>query len=238
MSADVSRNLRCMNGLDNKQLTTSSCGKSFAINMEILNQVNNMNKAIKLVNLVFSVGAAVASSILVTNATVIDLGERHLGAALTGKQAAMDFIVADQGLDHSLTYLNAFDADGDWDDAHGAVDSSHFGTTMLDGGVHANISWDLSTTGYQLSYVFLKDGNYGPGDFLYHLYGVTPDEVFNSNGDQFVTVDNGGVRLITYISFFGVPGNPVPEGGTTLLLLSAGLGAIGLIRKTLPHSSE
>jgi len=55
--------------------------------------------------------------------------------------------------------------------------------------------------------------------------------VFNSKGDQFVTVDNRGVRLITYISFFGVPGNPVPDGGTTLVFLGVGLGAIGLIRK-------
>ena len=196
-----------------------------------------MNKVIKYVTLVFTVGVAAASSILVTNATVVDLGERHLGARLNGRQAAIDFIVADQSLDHSLTYLNAFDADGDWDNAHGAVDSSHFGVTLIDGGVHANISWDLSTTGYQLSYVLLKDGNYGQGDFLYHLYGVTPDEVFNSKGDQFVTVDNRGVRLITYICFFGVPGNPVPEGGTTLVFLGAGLGAIGLIRKTLLHSS-
>jgi hypothetical protein len=205
--------------------------------MVIPNQMNNMNKVIKRVTLVFTVGVAAASSILVTNATIVDLGERHLAAALRGKQAAIDFIEADQSLNYSLTYLNAFDADGDWDNAHGAVDSSHFGTTLIDGGVHANISWDLSTTGYQLSYVLLKDGNYGPGDFLYHLYGVTPDEVFNSKGDQFVTVDNHGVRLITYISFFGVPGNPVPEGGTTLVFLGVGLGAIGLIRKTLLHSS-
>ena len=196
-----------------------------------------MNNVIKRVTLVFTVGIAVASSILVTNATIVDLGERHLPAALTGKQAAIDFIEADQSLDYSLNYLNAFDADGDWDDAHGAVDSSHFGTTMIDGGVHANISWDLGTTGYELSYVLLKDGNYGREDYLYHLYGVSPDEVFNSFGDQFVTVDDGGVRLITYIAFFGVPGNPVPEGGTTLVFLGAGLGAIGLIRKTLPHSS-
>jgi hypothetical protein len=200
--------------------------------MVILNQMNYMNKVMKHVTLVFTFGVAVASSILVANATVVDLGERHLGAALRGKQAAIDFIVADQSLDHSLTYLNAFDADGDWDNAQGAVDSSHFGATMIDGGVHANISWDLSTTGYQLSYVLLKDGKYGPGDFLYHLYGVSPDEVFNSKGDQFVTVDNRGVRLITYISFFGVPGNSVPEGGTTLVFLGAGLGAIALIRKT------
>ena len=196
-----------------------------------------MNNMIKHVTLVFTVGVAAATSILVTNATVVDLGERHLGARLHGRQAAIDFIEADQNLNYSLTYLNSFDADGDWDNAHGAVDSSHFGTTLIDGGVHANISWDLSTTGYQLSYVLLKDGNYGLGDFLYHLYGVTPDEVFNSKGDQFVTVDDHGVRLITYISFFGVPGNPVPEGGTTLVFLGAGLGAIGLIRKTLLHSS-
>ena len=109
--------------------------------MVILNQMNNMNKVMKHVTLVFAVGVAVASSILVANATVVDLGERHLGAALRGKQAAIDFIVADQSLDHSLTYLNAFDADGDWDNAQGAVDSSYFGATMIDGGVHANISW-------------------------------------------------------------------------------------------------
>ena len=204
--------------------------------MVILNRMNNMKKMIKHVAVVFAVGVVVASSIFVTNASVIDLGERHLGAALRGKEAAINFIETDQSLNYSLTYLNAFDADGDWDN-RGAVDSSHFGTTMIDGGVHANISWDLSTTGYQLSYVLVKDGNYGPGDFLYHLYGVTPDEVFDSKGDQFVTVDNRGVRLITYISFFGVPGNPVPEGGTTLVFLGVGLGTIGLIRKTLLHGS-
>lgn len=199
--------------------------------------MNTINTVIKRVTLVFAVGVAVASSIPLTNATVIDLGERHFSAALKGKQAAIDFIVADQSLDHTLVYLNAFDADGDWDNANGAVDSSHFGATMIDGGVHANISWDLGTSGYQLSYVFLKDGNYGGVDYLYHLYGVTPDEVFNSFGDQFVTVDSHDVRKITYISFFGIPGSPVPEGGTTLVFLGVGLGVIGLIRRTLLHSS-
>ena len=223
-----------MSSLYDRTVTTKAFGKTLA--MEILTQVNNMKKMIKHVAVVFAVGVVVAGSILVTNASVIDLGERHLGAALRGKEAAINFIETDQSLNYSLTYLNAFDADGDWDN-RGAVDSSHFGTTMIDGGVHANISWDLSTTGYQLSYVLVKDGNYGPGDFLYHLYGVTPDEVFNSKGDQFVTVDNRGVRLITYISFFGVPGNPVPEGGTTLVFLGFGLGTIGLIRKTLLHGS-
>jgi hypothetical protein len=196
-----------------------------------------MVKITKRIAVSLAIAGVLAGSILIANATVVDLGERHLGARLSGKQAAIDFIVADQNLDHTLTYLNAFDADGDWDDAHGAVDSSHFGAALIDGGVHANISWDLGTTGFQLSYVLLKDGNFGGTDFLYHLYGVTPDEVFNSMGDQFVTVDDDGVRKITYLSFFGIPGNPVPEGGASLVLLGSGLGAIELLRRTLLRRS-
>ena len=168
-----------------------------------------------------------------TNATVIDLGERHLDARLMGIQAAIDFIETDQGLSFDLTYLNAWDPNGF--ENNGAVDSSHFGTTLIDGGVHANISWDLSTTGFQMSYVLLKDGSNAThtGDFLYHLYGVTPDEVFNSMGDQFVTVDDNGIRKITYIAFFGVPGSPVPDGGATLMMLGFALTAIELVRRGL-----
>jgi hypothetical protein len=199
-----------------------------------------MIKITKRVTILVAIVSALASFVLTANAVVVDLGERHFAARLIGKQAAIDFIVADQNLDHPLIYLNAFDADGSFDDAHGAVNSGHFGTTMIDGGVHANISWDLSTTGYQLSYVFLKDGSTGGTDFLYHLYGVTSDDVFNSIGDQFVTVDDAGLRKITYISFFGMPGSPsVPEGGATLILLGAGLGAIELVRRALlPRSAQ
>jgi hypothetical protein len=92
----------------------------------------------------------------------------------------------------------------------------------------------LGTTGFQLSYVLLKDGSNKDGtDFLYHLYGVTPDEVFNSMGDQMVTVDDDGLRKITYIAFFGVPGSPVPDGGATLILLGFALTAIELVRRAL-----
>jgi hypothetical protein len=165
--------------------------------------------------------------------SVIDLGERHLDARLDGIQASIDFIEMDQGLSFDLTYLNAWDLDGF--ENNGAVDGSHFGTTPIDGGVHANISWDLSTTGFQMSYVLLKDGSNKShtGDFLYHLYGVTPDQVFNSMGDQFVTVDDAGIRKITYIAFFGVPGRPVPEGGTSVILLGFALLGIEVSRRVL-----
>ena len=96
---------------------------------------------------------------------------------------------------------------------------------MTDGGVSGLVSWELATSGFQLSYVFIKDGaGSRTGPFLYRLYGVTPDEFVNSLGDQFVTVN--GIRKITYIAFYGVPGSPVPEGGVTLILFGLGLGAI------------
>ena len=165
------------------------------------------------------------------NGTLIDLGERDLATRLKSEPAARAYIETSEGLPPgTLTYLNAFDADGSFFN-NGAFDSSHFGVTLTDGGANGLVSWDLGTTGFQLSYVFVKDGKGSrTGPFLYHLYGVTPDEFFNSLGDQFVTVN--GIRKITYIAFYGVPGSPaVPEGGMTAILLALGLGAIELVRR-------
>lgn len=165
------------------------------------------------------------------HADLIDLGERTLTAPLTGVSSAQAYIETDQGLPPgTLTYFNSFDSDVGWRN-NGALDSSYFGVTLSGDETTAAVSWDLSTSGFQLSYVFLKDGREKGGtDYHYHLYGVTPDEVFQSMGDQTVEID--GIRLISYVAFFGVPGSPnVPEGGATLILLSIGLGAIELIRR-------
>ena len=163
------------------------------------------------------------------NGTLIDLGERDLATRLKSEPAARAYIETSEGLPPgTLTYLNAFDADGSFFN-NGAVDSSHFGVTVTDGGVNGLVSWDLATAGFQLSYVFLKDGKGSrTGPFIYHLYGVSPDEVFNGI-NQFVTIN--GIRKITYIAFYGVPGSPAPEGGMTAILLALGLGAVELTRR-------
>ncbi len=165
------------------------------------------------------------------NGSLIDLGERDLATRLNSEPAARAYIEMDQGLPSgTLTYLNAFDADAGTFFNNGAVDGSHFGVTLTDGGVNGLVSWDLGTTGFQLSYVFLKDGKGSQtGPFLYHLYGVSPDQFFHGL-DQFVTVN--GIRDITYMAFYGVPGSPsVPEGGMTAILLALGLGAVELTRR-------
>ena len=181
----------------------------------------------------FLVALGLATFVCRSNADLIDLGERDLPARLPGVTATMAYIEADQGLPPgTLVYLNAFDEDDGFYN-NGAVDSSHFDVTLTDGNVNGNVSWDLTGTGYQLSYVLLKDGHEG-GSYLYHLYGVTADEVFNSDGDQFVTVN--GVRYITYLSFFGVPSS-VPEAGMTLVLLGIALCALAAGRRLLPRFS-
>jgi hypothetical protein len=178
------------------------------------------------------VASAFTGIVCKTSASLIDLGERDLANRLTGAAAAQAYIETAEGLPPgTLTYLNSFDSDVNAFADNGAVDASHFNVSIIDGGVNGEISWDLSTAGFQLSYVFLKDGRGAKtGPYLYHLYGVTPDEVFNSNGQQFVTIN--GIRDITYIAFFGMPGSPqVPEGGLTLVLFALGLGALEFGRR-------
>jgi hypothetical protein len=180
-------------------------------------------------------GVLVASFAGRVNATLIDLGERDLAAPLPGVIQGISFIENDQGLPPgTLQYLNNYSNlpnDPGWKN-DGNVDNTHFSATLIDNNDNALISWDLGTSGFQLSYVFLKDGREDPntGPFLYHLYGVTPDSVFNSNGDQLVTIN--GLKNISFIAFFGVPGSPaVPEGGATIVLLGFALGGIEVLRR-------
>ena len=168
------------------------------------------------------------------NGSLIDLGERDLGVNLMVQSQVLAFIESDQGLPSgTLTYLTGYDQDMGFLN-NGAVDNSHFGVTIFDGGINAMASWDLGTAGFQLSYVFVKDGRETRGGppFLYHIYGVTPDERFDSLVAQLVTIND--FRQIQKVGFYGVPGSPaVPEGGATLVLLGSALCAVELTRRTV-----
>ena len=65
---------------------------------------------------------------------------------------------------------------------------------------------------------------------IYRFYGVSADETLIGSGT--VTFDNP-VRNISHISFFGSPGGQVPDGGTTVMLLGAALGSLGMARRFL-----
>ena len=157
--------------------------------------------------LALAVAGAFTGMVCKTSASLIDLGERDLATRLTGQNQALAFIESDQGLaTGSLTYLNNFDQDTGFAN-NGAVDSSHFNVSLINGGTSAMTSWNLNTAGFALSYVFVKDGRGSTsGPYLYHIYGVTPDERFNSLIAQLVTINNS--RQLQQVGFYGVVGSP------------------------------
>jgi hypothetical protein len=93
------------------------------------------------------------------------------------------------------------------------------------------VSWNLTGSGFTLDGVLIKGGNVQGQGMLYRFYGVSADETLIGEGT--VTFDDPR-RGISHISFFGSPGgNGVPDGGTTVMLLGAALGALGMARRYL-----
>ena len=113
---------------------------------------------------------------------------------------------------------------------NGAIDIASFVTVTFNGNV-ATVSWDLTGSGFTLDGLLIKDGNVQGGGMLYRFYGVSADETLVGSGT--VTFDNP-VRDISHITFFGSPGGgQVPDGGTTVMLLGAALGSLGMARRFL-----
>ena len=78
-----------------------------------------------------------------------------------------------------------------------------------------NVSWDLTGTGFGLSYVLIKDGQREDnGAYIYALYSVSPDEA-TVGVNQSVQVTPNADKAISHITFFGT----VPEPSTWAMLL-------------------
>jgi hypothetical protein len=95
----------------------------------------------------------------------------------------------------------------------------------------ANISWDFTGTGAQLLAVYVFGGSNGA-----NLYKVTDVAQMTSGSATVhtpVTGNSGAFATISHILFLGtgtLPGNNVPDSGTTVAMFAVGLGALGLAR--------
>jgi VPDSG-CTERM motif len=125
-------------------------------------------------------------------------------------------------------FLGKFNAGGGFE--NGALNISQFVTINQVSGNTWEITWNLTGSGFTLDGVLIKDGNVQEQGHIYRFYGVSADEALIGAGT--VTFDNP-VRDISHISFFGSPGGGVPDGGATVMLLGAGLGALGMVRRYL-----
>ena len=113
---------------------------------------------------------------------------------------------------------------------NGAINISQFVTINQVSGNTWEITWNLTGSGFTLDGVLIKDGRIQGAGVLYRFYGVSADEALIGSGT--VTFDNP-IRDISHISFFGSPGGQVPDGGATVMLLGAGLSALGMVRRYL-----
>ncbi len=175
-------------------------------------------KTLTKLALLVSTALAIAAP---AHANLIDMGNFLVSSPLGDPGAEATYIGAD-------TFLFKQDTGSS---QNGVVDGSHFTISGV-GNTSATISWDLTGTGYQVNYVLLKDGSTGGpnGQQIYHLYGVTADQVLVGGG----MVDMGGsytAKQISHISFFGNDPPGVPDGGTTLMMLGMALSGLGAIAR-------
>jgi hypothetical protein len=124
-------------------------------------------------------------------------------------------------------FLGKFQSNGNI--TNGEIDISTYVTVNVVSPNTWVVQWNLTGSGFTLDGLLIKNGNVQGQGHLYRFYGVSADETLIGKGT--VTFDNPR-KAISHLSFFGSPGG-VPDGGTTVTLLGAALGALGLARRFL-----
>lgn len=171
------------------------------------------------------------------NAHLIHLEAFVLSKPLGSPSSEALVIATREGLGAgTLAYLNKLEFDDGWDGS-GVADASWFDVDFTvfkddddDDPVGGEVEWNLTGSGYQLSYMLLKSGKAS-----YNLYGVSDDQILRNTGPAAEYFDNNNVKFaISHVSFYGqmTPSTTsVPDGGFTLALLGIGIAGIGLLKR-------
>jgi len=147
--------------------------------------------------------------------------EFTLPSPLGPPEAERNFLVANGYMADCCQFIAKFDADGT------VTGNSQFFTVTMTSSSEWTVTWDFTGTGLTLCGALIKDGAIDQQQ-LYSFFGVSPDELVVGSG----TVSFTSGRNISHISFFACAG-AVPDGGTTVMLLGAALGALGMARRFL-----
>ena len=144
-------------------------------------------------------------------------------------EACAEAVFVAGSVEHAPFYLNELGMDGGGAQFtnNGWVSSAAFTVNVVNGGTGLSIAWDLSGTGYSLTYVSVNfDNNF------YHVYSA--ERLLKSDGTIAIT---GNQRdAISHVRFFGI--RTVPEHGATGGMLCLGLITIGLLQWLLPKHSH
>jgi hypothetical protein len=205
-----------------------SCSSPRESQQPLTNRKNNMNKLKYIAAMLIAVAGL---GLQQAQAHLVQTDEFSV-AALGSGQAERDFLVGKGDLEDCCQFGARFDGTtNDWETPPSA---GIVNVTLSADGKTADISWDLTGTGLTLCGVLIKDGvGTNQGESIYRFYDVTAGE--ETQGDGTVTFADFGRngRQISHISFFFCSEGGVPDGGTTVMLLGAALGALGMARRFL-----
>jgi hypothetical protein len=130
-------------------------------------------------------------------------------------------------------YLGKFNKPGDTPPIeNGAINISQYVTVTFTDAQTWHVEWNLTGSGFTMDGMLIKDGRVS-GNMVYRFYGVSADEKLIGSGDVTLADVGQNGRNISHITFFGSPGGSVPDGGTTVMLLGAALGSLGMARRFL-----
>jgi hypothetical protein len=200
---------------------------------QIREEINNMNKIKYLAAVLISVAGM---GLQQAQAHLLDTQQLFTAGPIGNPSAELNYLQTHGGGSYQPTFLPAtsqflgkFNRGGAIE--NGAIHISNYVTLNMVSGNTWEISWNLTGSGFTLDGVLIKDGNVQGSGMLYRFYGVSADETLIGSGT--VTFDNP-VKGISHITFFGSPGGgQVPDGGTTVMLLGAALGSLGMARRFL-----
>jgi VPDSG-CTERM motif len=138
-----------------------------------------------------------------------------------GNPAAERAFLIDTGrMDDCCQFVGKFEGGGS---------NQFFDITVIDGS-HWQVSWDFSGTNLTFCGALIKDGTVQGSGTIYSFFTPTADQLVSGSG----IVSFSNLRDISHISLFACAGgHGVPDGGTTVMLLGAALGALGMARRYL-----
>jgi hypothetical protein len=160
----------------------------------------------------------------------------------SGAQATLTFLGQfDAGNNGANTELSLFRTQSGHTDAVACVEQSPGNTTITNSfGIFTitNLPFNGTTGHFEVEVAFTMNPGHvvcgfltknGAGNIVF-LYTVSADE--GSTGDFILEVPSTGA--LSHVSVFCCPGGvTTPDGGATVMLLGAGLGALGVVRRYL-----
>ena len=175
-------------------------------------------KYIALIGLLCAGLTTLARADVITLATDVDLGNAGDGTELTAFQ---DLSGHD---DAEICFKSATSGTTTGTFAGGSI------TISLNADNTIQVTWDMAGTGGVVCGFLTKDGS-GTIASIYQVLDVNGQ---GTSGTAALEVPGNGGSALSHLTVFCCPGGvTAPDGGATVMLLGAGLGALGLVRRYL-----